>query len=114
MIITYLLFLLFFHSVSEKTLHYYFKNEYKTIYPIITHSFIYSLIFLIPSLLIFKQAEIVFYFILVLMFLHYSVNYFFFYIYNFVNNNYKTYISEIDSYLHIVCLFYSFWWCFNV
>lgn len=113
MIITQLLILLFFHFLSEKALHLYYKNEYKKIYPLVQHSLCYSLILIIPSLLIFKQIEMMWYFLLIVMFLHYSVNYLFFYFYNYSNSSLKPYINELDNYLHITCLFYTFWWCMN-
>lgn len=113
MIVTQLLSLLLFHFLSEKALHVYFKNEYKQIYPLVKHSLIYTSILILPSLFLFKDISMMWYFLLIIMLLHYSVNYFYFYFLNFSFSFFKPCVKELDSYLHITCLFYTFWWCIH-
>lgn len=104
-----LLLLLLIHTISEKYLHWYYKEVYKNFIPIINHSFIYSFIFFIPSFFIFKDILLVWYFLLTLIFTHYSINYLFYFIYNYIDVNKRWILLEIDNYLHISCLFFIYY-----
>ncbi len=102
-----LLFLLLLHIVSEKWLHWYYKEDYKNILPVLKHSFIYSLIFIIPSFFIFDISSFG-YFVATLFFLHYSINYFMFNLYYYINEKNRSLVLDLDNFIHIVCLFYCY------
>lgn len=113
MLVTTFLFLYVIHILAEKTLHYYFKDEYKNIIPVFKHSLIYSLIFILPSFWIFSDPTVVWYFIMLIFFLHYSVNYLFFHLFYYINENNRGIVLEADTLFHLAALYYSYWFFIN-
>lgn len=95
---------------SERVLHYFF-NSYKNVLPLLTHSFLYSLILFIPSLYLFNlEFNITFFFLIINVFTHYSINLLIGISLNYNithlknNDQYKSILLELDAFFHISSL----------
>lgn len=103
MLIYNLIFLLFFHFLIHKIIITKY-TDFKEV-PVLLTSVIYVILFFLPSLYVFKNPVLSWYFICTICLLHYSISYVFYSIFTNVSEKYTNIIFQLKDYFLIVSLF---------
>lgn len=109
-----LLFILFFHLIAQKIIIIKYDNNYLKDNPLLLHSVIYSFILFFPSLFLFNDPKLSWYFICTLCLVHHSITYLSFSINNYITKKYETILFEFNNYFLISSLFLIFTVYYNV